>query len=100
GAVASFARELELVLIAVDHGEALAHIGQSDAARHWLIPPVEHESHSVIFDLDDRPPVFAPAPNRDRARADLPGEAVLDRVLDERLQDHARDDDVERVGTD
>ena len=40
------------------------------------------------------------ARDRDASAADLPREAVLDRVLDQRLQDHARHDDVERVGMD
>jgi hypothetical protein len=91
---------LKLVLIAVDHSETLADIRQSDAARHRLIQAVEYESHSIVFDLDDGAAVFAMAANRNHARPDLPGEAVLDRVLDERLQDHARHDDIERVRAD
>ena len=42
--------------------------------------------------------VLAPAADDDRAGADLARQAVLDRVLDERLQDHARHDHVDGVG--
>ena len=39
-------------------------------------------------------------PDGDAAAADLARQAVLDRVLDQRLKDHARHDDVEGVGAD
>ena len=58
------------------------------------------EPHPVVVDLDDDAAVFAMAADRDRARTDLAREAVLDRVLDQRLQDHAGDDEIERVGVD
>ena len=65
-----------------------------------LIEPFHQESHPVVFDFDHDALVLAPAADDDGADADLAGEAVLDRVLDQRLQDHARHDDVDGVGTD
>ena len=44
--------------------------------------------------------VLPHAADDDAAAAHLPRKPVLDRVLDERLQDHAGHDDVEGVGAD
>src|SRR5205085_9623784 len=49
---------------------------------------------------DNRMAALAEAPNRNSSFAELVREAVLDRILDERLQHHARDDQIEHRGVD
>ena len=51
----------------------------------------------IVVHLDDRVAVAQHRPDGNPAAADFARQPVLDRVLDQRLQDHARNDDVERV---
>ena len=44
--------------------------------------------------------VLTPAADHDRPRTDLARQAVLDGVFDERLQNHARNDELDRVWAD
>ena len=60
----------------------------------WL-EPVGRDADAVVEDLDHGMAGPARRADRDAALADLARQAVLDGVLDERLQDHARHDDVE-----
>src|SRR6188768_166651 len=99
-AVTWLARHLQLVRGAVNHPQPFADVGQPDSARHRLLEPFEHEAHAVVLDVYHGATVLAPASDDERAGTDLAGEPVLDRVFDERLQDHARHDDVERVRPD
>lgn len=55
-------------------------------------------ANAIVFDLEQEPLVDDAAAEDDGAAADAWLEAMLDAVLDERLEDHAGDDDVERVG--
>src|SRR5262245_13958279 len=64
------AGELKLILIAVNDRQALTDVRQADAARHWLVEPLEHEPHPVVLDFDDGPTMFAPAAKRDDPGAD------------------------------
>src|SRR5688572_27059692 len=86
-ALAWLARELELVGCAVNDAEPFPHVGESYSARHRLIQRLGEEPHPVVFDLDDRAAVLAMAADRDDAGPDLAREAVLDRVLHQRLED-------------
>ena len=54
------------------------------------------DANPVVDDVDDGVALLEPAPDRDAAVAKLLRETVLDRVLDERLQQHARDDQIQR----
>ena len=57
-------------------------------------------AQAVVLDFDDGVAIAERALDRDAAAADLRREPVLDRVLDERLEDEARHDHVERVRVD
>ena len=46
--------ERELVGGSVHHGQTLADVGESDPALHGLPHAVQHKSHPVVLDLDDR----------------------------------------------
>ena len=60
-----------------------------------MLQPFFGHPEPIVFHLDDRVALPRNAADRDPPLADFPSQAVLDRVLDERLQDHARHDDVE-----
>ena len=62
--------------------------------------PFLRHAQAVVVHLDDGVGVADVRLDRDAPAADLAREPVLDRVLDERLQDHARHDHVERLRRD
>src|SRR5690242_20816171 len=53
-------------------------------------------SDAIIFNLYRQQPVMKPAAQVNGSAVDLRGESVLDGVLDQRLQEHAGDDGIER----
>src|SRR5262245_27359042 len=81
----------------IDHAEALAHVGETDAARHRLLETLEQEPHTVVFNLNHDARLVAPAANHDCASTHFPREAMLNRVFDQRLEDHAWHHEIERV---
>src|SRR5215469_6666151 len=54
------------------------------------------DSNSVIFDFDDQAGIGNPTAEINAATLDLGRQAVLDRILNQRLQQHARNHDIER----
>src|SRR6266853_1494036 len=95
GALAGHALQLELVVGAVNGSKALVDVAEADAAAERAIEPFLSHPEAVVYDFDNRVAVAQLARDRDASSADLRGEAVLDRVFDQRLEDEARDDDVE-----
>ena len=96
GAFAGHAVELQLVVGAVDDAQPLVDVAQADAAglhaarRCVGLMPTPLSMTSMIAW-----PFSRTLRMRDAPFADLRRQAVLDRVLDQRLQQHARHDDVE-----
>ena len=88
------ALQLELDLFAVDHAQPLVHVAQADSDRQGLAQPLRGHPHPVVGHLDEGGAIAALGPQQDAPAADLAGEPVLDGVLDERLQDHARHEHV------
>src|SRR5262249_24604879 len=91
--------ELQTVQTAVETVEARAGIRQAHSGPE-AFPRPHLEAAAVVADL--HPETLADTPRADvNVVAAVPArDAVLDRVLDERLQDHPRHFAVERVGFD
>src|SRR5687767_13872290 len=95
GALPRNAVELQLIVGAVNNAQALVDVAQSDA-RAFHAPGLGRcDPDAVVDHVDDRMVPFAQAANRHPPLAEFLREAVLDRVLDQRLQHHARDDQVQ-----
>src|SRR5476649_670739 len=99
-ALPGHAPQLQLVVLAVNRAEPLVDVAEPDAAVERMLEPVLAHPEAVVVHLDDGVAVLEDRRDGDAPLADLPRQPVLDRVLDERLQDHAGDDDVEGVGAD
>src|SRR4029079_818884 len=95
GAAARYAVELQLIVRPVDYAQPLVHIAQADAAPRDALHLGCREPDAVVNDVDDGMAALPPAADGDPAAAELLGEPVLDGVFDERLQQHARDDELE-----
>src|SRR5579864_3911197 len=94
------ARQLQLVIRPINRLEPFVDVAQPDAAVERLVQTLLRHPQAVVMHFDDHVGVAQPRPDRDAPPADLARQAVLDRVLDERLQEHARHDHVEGVGSD
>src|SRR5438105_9437368 len=98
------ARELDLAVRAVDGPQALVDVAQADAAAVGALEPVfDHvgaHAQPIVVDLDNRVAVPGGRADRDPSAADFSREPVFDRVLHERLQEHARHDDIQRIDAD
>src|SRR4029453_11172409 len=94
------AGQLELIARSVDRPQTFVHVVQPDAAVQGVLQPLSAHAQAIVVDLDNRVAVLHQAANHDPPSADLSRQTVLDRVLDKRLQQHARNDDVERVWAD
>src|SRR5262245_18563428 len=97
GALAGNAPQLELTPLAVNRAEPLVHVAQPDALADRLLELLLAHAEAVVVNFDDHLTVAQRRRDGDLSLADLARQPVLDRVLDERLQDHAGDDDVEGV---
>ena len=88
--------------LAVENLEALGHIGHADAVAAQSARPLQQvrgsHADAVVFHLDDQLGVGETAAQVDAAAFDLRGQAVLDGILHQRLQQHAGHHDVERSG--
>ena len=80
------AGDVEGVGVAVDGGQAFARVAQADPVADGR----RIDSGSVIFDLHDQAVRFATGANDDAAGEPVRPDAVLDRVLDEWLEDEDR----------
>src|SRR6185295_11660671 len=98
GALAGDAPQLELVVGAVDGAEPFVDVAQADPVAERVAELILGHAQPVVEDLDERAAVADERADGDPSAADLARQAVLDRVLDERLQQHARHDDVEGPG--
>src|SRR3972149_3029206 len=95
GAQAGEAFDAQQVVLTVEHLQALVDVGDADAALVDLGDAVGGDADPVVFDFDNQAAVVAGG-----AQADLPAfqprpQAVADGVLDDGLQEHAGDDNVE-----
>ena len=61
-----------------------------------MFQPLLGHPEAIVDHLDDRVAVIQDGPDRNAAAADFSRQPMLDRILDERLQDHARHDRIER----
>ena len=89
-ALAGHAVELQLVVRAVDDAQALVDVAQPDAGALHAPGVGRRDPDAVVDDVDDRVVAVAQAADGDAPFAQLVRQAVLDRVLDQRLQHHAR----------
>src|SRR3990170_5846737 len=99
-ALAGDARQLQTIVRPVDRPQAFVDVAQADAAAERGLEPFLAHAQSIVQDFDDRVAVADEGPDRDASAAHFAGQPVLDRVFDQRLQQHARHDDVERFGAD
>src|SRR5204863_1756719 len=84
----------------VDRPQTLVDVSQPDPATKRLFQAFLAHAEPIVGHLDGDAPFVQGGANGNTAASNLCRQAVLDRVLDERLQDHARDDHVERIGVD
>ena len=86
--------------IAIQHFEPFSHISDSNSALTQPGGTLQklHRSHAnpIIFHFDVEMVFCDLAAQIDAATLDLRGEPVLNRILDQRLQQHARHHDIER----
>src|SRR5215471_9285593 len=90
--------EVELVVRAVEQLQPLARVLQADAVRCGGARG--SGADPVVADLDPQAPVVAPGGERDPLGAGILADAVLDGVLDERLQEERRDPRLPDLGID
>src|SRR5882724_7675159 len=83
----------------IEHLQTLCDIGHADAHAIWMSGGFRRiHADAVIFHFDHQLLFFHPTADDDAAALDLGRQPVLDRVLDQRLQDHAGDVCLERLG--
>src|SRR5436190_22206274 len=87
-AASRLARQLDPAAGAVDRPQPLVDVAQADAAAAGLLEALLRHAEAVVVDLDDGAAVARRRADRDAPAANLARQAVLDRILDERLQDH------------
>src|SRR6266536_1739327 len=100
GALPGHAGELQVVVRPVDRAQALVDVAETDAAAHGLLQTLLGHPEPVVVDRDHRVSFGDARADGDAPSTHLTREAVLDRILDERLQQHAGHDDVECFGAD
>src|SRR5277367_5828616 len=98
------ARHVEARRIAKEHLQPFAHIAHADTRplmQHTTrMRPPRRNAHSIVFNLNQQLRAIQSAANGDCAAADARLQPVLDAVLDQRLQDHARHRQVKRCRID
>ena len=92
GSLPRLAADIHLELVAVEKAQALVDVADSNAAPVHLDEPLRRDAHAVVFYFDEQAPVTAV-----RAQVNLPAlqarrQAMLDGILDDRLQKHARNE--------
>src|SRR3990172_7546427 len=86
-ALARDALQPELTARSIDRAEPLVHVAQPDAVAKRPLQPLLAHPQAIVVDLDDGVALAERGADRDAPAADLPGEPVLDGVLD-RSEEH------------
>src|ERR1700691_5642954 len=97
GALAFLAANIHFELVAVEKPQTLVDVADPDAAAVDLEEPIRCHAQAVVVDLDRQPTVAAMRPDVDLASRESRSQTVLDRVFDDRLQQHAGHERVERL---
>src|SRR5436190_4498440 len=78
GATAGHARELELIVRAVNRAQPFVHVAEADAFTQHLFQAILAHPEPIVVDLDDGVAVAQHASDRNPSFADLFRQAVLD----------------------
>src|SRR5579862_9038129 len=97
GSLSLAAGDIHAEIRAVKNTQAFVNIADADSVLEHLGHPFLGNSHAVIFDRDDQSAVQGFGADGELAAAEFGGEAVLQRIFDNRLQKHARNEGVESV---
>src|SRR6476660_5953033 len=95
GAPPGHAGQLEMVMSAVNRSKPLVHVVESDAPAHRLFEALFAHAQAVVVDFYDSMAVLQHRFYRNATAAHFARQPVLDGILDERLQQHARNDDIQ-----
>src|SRR5262245_10365755 len=82
----------------VDGPEPLVDVAQPDSTPERALKPILGHAQPVVQYFDDRASITEGGSDGNPSLADFARQTVLDRVLHERLENHARHDDVQRFG--
>ena len=85
---------------AVNGAQSLVDVAQADPVAQRVLEPLLGHAEAVVAHFDDDVLVADHRADRNASAADFPCKPVLDRILHQRLQQHARHDHVERLGAD
>src|SRR5271168_2739652 len=94
------APNIHLELIPVKQAQPLVYVADSDAAAIYLGEAFSRDPYAIIFNLDIETAISSPRADVNLATFKPRVQPVLDRVLDHRLQQHARNKRLESIVVD
>src|SRR4029077_1019035 len=80
-----------------EHAQPFVNVADADSVLKHLGHALLGNPDAVIFDRDDQAPVLRFDADGEFAAAEFGGKAVLQGIFDNRLQEHARNERIERV---
>src|SRR5580698_936413 len=96
-ALAFLAANIHFELVAVEKPQTLVDVADPDTAAVYLEKPIRCHAHAVVVNLDRQPPVAATRADVNLTSRQPRSQPMLNCVLDDRLQQHAGHERVERL---
>jgi hypothetical protein len=97
GALTLLAADVHFELIAVEQAQAFVDVADADSSSVNFREALGGDAHSVIFNFDKQAAIHAASANVDFSSLQARGEAVLDRVFDHGLKQHAGNESLQSV---